>query len=278
MNPNFIQWNPNPEILNIFGFSLRYYGLLFGTGLIVSIIILKRIFEKEKIPLENLEKLSSYSILGILLGARLVHCIFYDPMYYLDNPLEILLPIQALPNGDFSFVGYRGLASHGGVLGLIIALIIYTKKTKQPLLKTIDLIAIVAPIGGFFIRLANLMNSEIIGIPTNLPWAFVFERVDNIPRHPAQLYEAITYLLISIVLLKIYQKKGEVLSGGFLFGLSLILVFIARFFIEFIKEHQVDYENDMLLDMGQLLSIPYVLIGVAFILFAIKSGKNLSQV
>lgn len=274
MNPEFINWNPNPEIIKIFGFSIRYYSLLFATGLITSFLILKRIFRQENIPIENLEKLATYSVIGILVGARLVHCIFYDPSHYIENPLEIILPIQTLPNGEITFTGYRGLASHGGVLGLVIGLIIYTRKTKQSLLLTIDLIAIVAPIGGFFIRLANLMNSEIIGTQTNLPWAFVFERVDNIPRHPAQLYEGITYLIISFILLRIYQIKRTEIPKGFLFGMSLIFVFTARFFIEFIKENQVDYESEMIIDMGQLLSIPYLIIGIFMMIYSKRKIKN----
>ncbi|MEN8138906.1 MAG: prolipoprotein diacylglyceryl transferase [Bacteroidota bacterium] len=272
MAQEFINWNPNPEIINFFGISIRYYGLLFVSGLIISYFILKRIFENEHIPIEALEKLATYSILGILIGARLIHCIFYDPTYYLNNPIEIFLPIQILPGGEIEFTGYRGLASHGGVLGLIIALILYSKKTKQSIIKTIDLIAIVAPIGGFFIRMANLMNSEIIGKPSTLPWSFIFERVDYIPRHPTQIYEGLSYLLISFILFRLYKLKEY--RKGYLFGMSLILVFTARFFIEFVKEHQVDYESQMILDMGQILSIPYILIGIGFVISSIKHSKN----
>lgn len=272
MIENYINWNPDPEIINVFGFSLRYYGLLFVSGLIVSYLILKKIFDKENIPIENLEKLSTYSVLGILIGARLVHCIFYDPMYYIEKPLEIFLPIQILPNGNFEFTGYRGLASHGGVLGLIIALIIYSRKTKQSILQTVDLIAIVAPIGGFFIRMANLMNSEIIGKPSTLSWAFIFERVDNIPRHPTQIYEGLSYVLISLILYYLYLSR--IYKKGYLFGMSLILVFTARFFIEFVKEHQVDYESQMILDMGQVLSIPYILIGIGFVIYSKKTYEK----
>jgi phosphatidylglycerol---prolipoprotein diacylglyceryl transferase len=271
MNQEFIKWNPDPEIINLFGFSLRYYGILFASGIFISYLFLKRIFHKEDIAIENLEKLATYSVFGIIIGARLVHCIFYDPMYYLENPLEIILPIQYLPNGEFELTGYRGLASHGGVLGLIVALVLYTKKTGQPILHTIDLMAIVAPIGGFFIRMGNLMNSEIIGKPTNIAWAFIFERVDNIPRHPTQIYEGLSYLIISFILFQLYKPQKN--QSGFLFGMSLILVFTARFFIEFVKEHQVDYESQMILDMGQVLSIPYILIGIGFIIYS-KSKKS----
>lgn len=273
---NYIHWDVNPEIINLWGFSLRYYGLLFVTGIILSIYVLKWIFNNEKIPIENLDKLSIYGIVGILLGARLGHCLFYEPAYYLDNPIEMFFPIRFLDEGGIKFTGYQGLASHGGVLGLIIALIIYARKTKQSIINTIDLIAVVAPLAGGFIRIANLMNSEIIGMPTSKSWAFVFERVDNIPRHPAQLYEAIAYFSIFIIMIVLYKMKREKLKNGFLFGLAVVLIFIARFFIEFIKERQVAFEENLKLDMGQILSIPYILIGIGFIVFGLWKTKKMS--
>ncbi len=277
MTLNYIHWNIDPEIINIFGISIRYYGLFFVTGLILCVYILDWIFKKENIPQVNLEKLSIYGMIGILVGARLGHCLFYEPAYYLSNPLEMLLPIKFLKEGGIEFIGYQGLASHGGALGLIIALILYSRKTKQSIIHTIDLIAVVAALGGGFIRLGNLMNSEIIGMPTTKPWGFIFERIDNIPRHPAQLYEAISYFLIFIIMIALYKTKREQLKNGFFFGLTLVLIFTARFFIEFIKERQVAFEANMNLDMGQILSIPYILIGIAFIIFGIrKTNKMLS--
>ena len=270
----YIHWNIDPEILNIFGVSIRYYSLLFVFGLILSIFILRWIFKKENIAVENLEILSLYGFIGILVGARLGHCLFYEPTYYLANPLEIFLPIKLLQEGGFKYTGYQGLASHGGALGLIIALILYSRKTKQPLISTIDFIAIVAGLSAGFIRLANLMNSEIIGMPTTRPWGFIFERIDNIPRHPAQLYEAIAYFLIFIVMLTLYKIKRDKLGNGFFFGLVLVLIFTARFFIEFIKEKQVAFEANMQLDMGQILSIPYILVGVVFIIYGIRKTKR----
>ncbi|MEI8048806.1 MAG: prolipoprotein diacylglyceryl transferase [Bacteroidota bacterium] len=272
---NYIHWNIDPEIVNVFGISLRYYGVFFVGGLILCIYILSRIFKNENIPLENLEKLSIYGIIGIFLGARLAHCLFYEPSYYFSHPLEIILPIQPTADGGYKFSGYQGLASHGGTLGLIIALIIYAKKTKESIIKTIDLIAIVAPIGACFIRLANLMNSEIIGIPTNVPWAFIFVSEDNLPRHPAQLYEAISYLLIFPLMLYLYKTRRENLKDGFFFGLVITLIFVARFFIEFIKEKQVPFEEQMKFDMGQLLSIPFIVLGIGFMIYGlVKTKKN----
>ncbi len=252
MAGNYIYWNVNPEIINIFGISIRYYGLLFVGGLILSIYILNKIFKLEGIPQEYLEKLSLYGMIGIIIGARLGHCLFYEPSYYLTHPLEMILPIQQQPGGGFTFTGYQGLASHGGAIGILIALIIYHRKTKQSMLKTIDLVSIVGPLAGCFIRLGNLMNSEIIGLPTTMPWAFVFARVDNIPRHPAQLYEAIAYLLIFLTMLSLYKKWRRKQLNGLFFGLTLTLVFVARFLIECIKENQVDFEDNLTINMGQI--------------------------
>ena len=273
---DYIYWNPDPEIANVFGFSLRYYSLLFVGGILLSLYSFTRLFKNENISSANLEKLVIYVMVGIVLGARLGHCLFYEPSYYLSHPLEILLPVQFLPDGGFKFTGYQGLASHGGALGVLIALVIYSLKTKEPLLKILDLIAIVGPLEGVFIRLGNLMNSEIIGTPTTKPWAFVFERVDNIPRHPSQIYEAAAYLLIFGIVVFMYKKKGKELRHGFFFGLTLVLVFTARFLIEFVKERQVSFEENMTFDMGQLLSIPYILVGIGFIIYGMK-GRNKDQ-
>jgi phosphatidylglycerol---prolipoprotein diacylglyceryl transferase len=271
---NYIHWNIDPEILNLFGISIRYYGILFVGGLILCFYILNWIFKNENISTDKLEKLSIYGVIGIIIGARLGHCLFYEPAYYLNHPLEMILPIQQTPDGGYKFSGYQGLASHGGTIGLLIALIIYSLKTKEPIIKTIDLIAVVAPLGSCFIRLGNLMNSEIIGIPTNVPWAFIFVRVDNLPRHPAQLYEAIVYLLIFGLLIYLYKTNRTKLQNGFFFGLSISLIFIARFIIEFLKEKQVAFEEHMKLNMGQILSIPFIILGIGFIVFGLAKTKK----
>ena len=272
---NYIHWDIDPEIVNIFGISIRYYGCLFVGGLILCIYILSWIFKKENISPDKLEKLSVYGMIGIFVGARLGHCLFYEPSYYFSHPLEIILPIQPTAGGGYKFSGFQGLASHGGTLGLMIALILYARKTKESIIKTIDLIAIAAPLGACFIRLANLMNSEIIGIPTNVPWAFIFVREDSLPRHPAQLYEAISYLLIFGLMLYLYKTRREYLKNGFFFGVVITLIFVARFFIEFIKEKQVPFEEQMQFDMGQLLSIPFIVLGIGFIIYGlIKTKKN----
>ncbi|MCG8582249.1 MAG: prolipoprotein diacylglyceryl transferase [Bacteroidales bacterium] len=266
MQLNYINWNPNPEIVNLFGISIRYYGLLFVSGLILSIVVLQYLYKREGLPKSHLDKLTNFGLIGIIIGARLGHCLFYEPAYYLAHPLEMLLPIKILESGGIELTGYKGLASHGGALGLIIALIIYSRVTKHKLLDALDLLAIVAGLGAGFIRLANLMNSEIVGQPSNVPWAFIFKQVDMLPRHPAQLYEALCYFAIFGLMLFLYRTNKDRLKNGTAFGLVLTLIFITRFFLEFIKEHQVSFEDKLMLNMGQLLSIPYIITGFVFIL------------
>jgi phosphatidylglycerol---prolipoprotein diacylglyceryl transferase len=273
---NYIHWNPDPEIINIFGFSLRYYGILFVGGLILCIYILGWIFKRENIPSENLDKLSIYGMIGIVVGARLGHCLFYEPSYYLLHPLEMILPITFPPEGGIKLTGYQGLASHGGVLGLLIALYFYSRRTKHSMIDTIDLIAVVSGLSFGFIRLGNFMNSEIIGMQTTKPWGVIFERVDNIPRHPAQLYEAISYFIIFAAMMILYKKRRDRFKNGFFFGLGSVLFFMARFVIEFVKEDQVGFEEGMTLNMGQLLSIPFILVGIGFMIYGLWKTKKLS--
>jgi prolipoprotein diacylglyceryl transferase len=273
---NYIHWNPDPEIINIFGISIRYYGLLFVSGLILCIYILRWIYKRENLPSENLERLSIYGMIGIMAGARLGHCLFYEPSYYLSHPLEMILPVTFPPDGGVKFIGYQGLASHGGALGLLIALYFYSRKTKHSMIDTIDLIAVVAALECGFIRLGNFMNSEIIGIPTTKPWSVIFERVDNVPRHPAQLYEAISYFIIFTIMMILYKKMRDRLKNGLLFGLVLVLGFTARFIIEFVKENQIGFEDGMTFNMGQLLSLPYIFVGIGFVIFGIRKTIKLS--
>jgi phosphatidylglycerol---prolipoprotein diacylglyceryl transferase len=271
---NYINWNVDPVIINVFGISIRYYGLLFVSGLILCIYILGWIYKREHIPSKNLEKLSIYGMIGILAGAILGHCLFYEPSYYLSHPLEVILPITFSPDG-IKFIGYQGLASHGGVLGLLIALYFYSRKTKHSMIDTIDLIAVVAALEFGFIRLGNFMNSEIIGIPSTKPWSIIFERVDNVPRHPAQLYEAISYFIIFTIMMILYTKMRDKLKNGFFFGLATVLCVTARFTIEFIKENQVGFEDGMIFNMGQLLSLPYLVVGIGFIIYGITKTRKL---
>lgn len=271
--PLYVTWDVDPNIIDTNGFTLGYYNVLFVTGLILSAWIVKKIFKREGLSEDDYARLALYCLIGIVAGARLGHCLFYQPDYYLKHPLEMLLPFS-WKSGTFEFTGYRGLASHGGAIGLIIAVLLFYRKTGIHFLTTFDYIAIVAPLGGAFIRLGNLMNSEIIGNPTELPWAFIFTRVDSIPRHPAQLYEAIAYLIFFLIIFTIYHKRGKTLKRGLLFGLVLILIFTFRFFIEFLKQEQVAFEKGLILNMGQWLSIPFILMGFYLLFFYRDPGHK----
>ena len=265
----YVVWDINPEIIN--GLPIRYYSVLWAVGLLLAASVMEKMYKKESKP-ENLSyTLFLYCFVGIVFGARVGHCLFYEPDYYLSHPLEIILPFRIV-NDDFTWTGYQGLASHGGTLGLMITLILFSRKTKENLIETLDKIAIVTPITASCIRFANLMNSEIIGKPTDVPWAFVFTSEDLVPRHPAQLYEALAYLLLFFIMIYLYKKYHDKLHKGFYFGLCLTYIFTFRFFIELLKENQVAFESGMTFNMGQLLSIPFVIIGVYF-LFFYKSSK-----
>lgn len=259
-----IHWNIRPEIFSIGSFELRYYTLCFLLAFISSYVLMLRIFKRENKPQELLDQLSIYIFLGTLLGARLGHCLFYEFDYYKDHLLEMLLPFTYI-NGEFKLTGFHGLASHGGALGILVGLFLFCRTTKTNFLWITDRLVIVIPLAGAFVRVGNFFNSEIIGLPSDLPWAVVFEQIDQIPRHPAQLYEAICYVLIFILLWNIYHRKA-VLKPGLIFGVFLILLFGARFGLEFVKENQEAFEEGMKFNMGQLLSVPFIALG-CYLLF-----------
>jgi len=268
---NYILWNPNDAIFDLGFFALRYYSLFFMLAFASSYLVVKRQFLKHHLSVELLDKLSIYVFLGTLAGARLAHCLFYDFAYFSQHPLEILLPVRFNP--EFQITGFQGLASHGGGLGIILSLVFFSRNYRIKLWFLLDQISLVVPLAGFFIRLGNLMNSEIIGKPTDMPWAFVFLREDQTPRHPAQLYEAISYLLIFLLMNKLIQKGQR--RQGYYFGLVLALIFSIRFLIEFLKEIQSPFEAGLLLDMGQLLSIPFIVAGLAIVVIKRKpDGKK----
>jgi len=264
----YIVWDPSP----IGPFGLRWYSLCWLVGLLLAYFIVRYLFKKDKIKQELFEPLFIYCFIGILVGSRLGHCIFYQPDYFLTSwkgVVEMFLPIRIGPeetfmgnHWGFSLTGYQGLASHGGTLGLMIALWLYCRWSKISLWKILDFIAIATPTTACFIRLGNLMNSEIIGKITEVPWAFIFERVDTMPRHPGQLYEAIAYALFFFVGWYFYKKYPEKVGTGFFFGLCITLIFTFRFFIEYTKDIQEAFEASMPLDMGQILSIPFIILGV----------------
>lgn len=268
----YILWNPNLVAFHLGPMSIRWYSLCWLLGLASAYFIVKRLYKEQKIKPELFDPLFIYCFVGILIGARLGHCLFYEPDYFLSSGkhiVEMILPIHFMADGSWKFTGYEGLASHGGTIGLIIALWLYVRRTKVNIWRVLDNVAIATPVTACFIRLGNLMNSEIIGKATDVPWAFIFERVDMTPRHPGQLYEAIAYAIFFVIGWYLYRKKPQRVGTGFFFGLCITLIFTARFFIEFTKDIQEEFEASMLLNMGQLLSIPFVIIGI----LCMKGGK-----
>ncbi|CAN5250677.1 prolipoprotein diacylglyceryl transferase [soil metagenome] len=263
---SYIRWDIDPEIFAGFEF-LRWYGLCWTIGIILGYRLMLRIYRVEGLSQSDLDKLTTYVILGAIIGARLGHVLFYDPLYYLSNPIEIL-PIRISPT--LQFTGLAGLASHGGILGALVALYLYKRKFRKDYLWTLDRLVIAGALLGGFIRIGNLMNSEMVGTPSQLPWAFIFSRIDQIPRHPAQLYEALFYLSISLILFLVYQSGKVSQYKGFLFGLGIFLLFLQRFLVEYLKENQVEFEQQLQLNMGQLLSIPLIITGICLMGWSIK--------
>lgn len=258
-----IPWNVNPEIFRIGSFAVRWYGLLFASGFLFSYFIMSKIFKNENLDQVVLNRLTIYMAAGVIIGARLGHILFYQPADYFRHPLEILM------------IWHGGLASHGGAIGILIALWLFKRKEKKDYFWILDRIAIVAALCSFLIRMGNLMNSEIYGVETTLPWGFVFLRNHEVvPKHPTQIYEGLAYLLIFFLLYYLYwRKKGEHYQG-MLVSLICILVFTSRFFIEFLKEDQVAFESAMKLNMGQWLSIPFIIMGIVGLYLSLKYKKR----
>lgn len=258
---SYIAWNPDPVIIDLGFYSLRWYSLLFALGFVFGYIILRNHFKKAGLGEEMLERLTIYVVLATIIGARLGHCLFYDWGYYSEHILEIFLPFRFEP--EFEFIGFRGLASHGGIFGIVVAVLLYSRKYKVKALWVFDKLSLVGALAGACIRFGNLMNSEIIGKPADVPWAFIFERVDAVPRHPGQLYEALSYLTIFAILYVLNRNSKR--EAGFIFGVFFTLLFTARFIIEFFKADQSAFEAGMTFNMGQLLSIPFILLGLIII-------------
>lgn len=273
---NYITWNVDPEIFHLGPLSIRWYGLMFAFAFLSGYLVFTRALKIKRLDAEMLDQLLIYVAVGTIVGARLGHCLFYEPEYYLSNPVEILK------------IWKGGLASHGAAIGILIALWLYVRKYKLSFLWLIDRLVIVVPLAGAFIRTGNLFNSEIYGRATDVPWAFLYVRdvvrdpntgaiLPNVPSHPTQIYEALSYLVIFVILLLYYRKNKDKVRDGFIFGVFLILLFTARFFIEFIKNDQVSFESGMTLNMGQLLSLPFILIGVFLIYWTGKHPKYFSK-
>ncbi|MCU4173437.1 prolipoprotein diacylglyceryl transferase [Carboxylicivirga sp. N1Y90] len=257
---NYINWNVDPEIFS-FGFiSVRYYGLFFAIGFMLGYYILEKMFKSENLQQEWLDKLFMYVVISTVVGARLGHVIFYGWDYYSKNL------------GDIIKIWEGGLASHGGAIGIITAIYFYSKYvTRKNMLWTLDRLAVPVALAAMFIRLGNLMNSEIYGHVTDLPWGFIFERMgETEAKHPTQIYEALCYLLTFVVLFFSYWRTKAKDMQGLLFGIYLIGIFVSRFFIEFVKEDQEAWEATMTLNMGQWLSIPFILVGVYLIFNALR--------
>jgi prolipoprotein diacylglyceryl transferase len=250
-------WNVNPILVQIGPLAIRWYGLFFAAAFLVGFWIEEWIYRREGKDTRLLDSLLIQMLVGGVVGARLGHVAFYDPQYYFSHPLDIVK------------IWEGGLASHGGAAGILLALYLYARRAgSPPYLWLLDRVVIPTALGGFFIRLGNLFNSEIVGTPTSVWWGVVFDRVDPVPRHPVQLYEALAYLLAFLVLLRAYTRGGEGAREGSLLGLFLVLVFSARFLLEFVKTPQAEYEAGFLLTVGQMLSVPFIIAGVVLILRA----------
>ena len=269
---NYIVWNVSPTAFTIpdvvpllGGHEIRWYGILFALAFVAGYYIMQRIFKKEGESEKLLDSLFTYMIIFTVVGARLGHCLFYEPAYYLSHPIEILK------------IWEGGLASHGASIGILIGLWLFSKKNKKSFLWTMDRVVIPVALGGAFIRMGNLMNSEIFGHITTLPWGFYFKQYydpafTTDPRHPTQIYEALSYLTIFLITIRMYIKADGLPRPGTIFGWFLILLFTVRFLIEFLKEPQVGFEEHMILNMGQLLSIPFIIAGIVILWYS-KKGK-----
>lgn len=261
----YFKWNMDREIMHLFGpFSLHWYSLFFIAGILVGNFIFLTFVKREGKPLQLCEQLLYYIVIGTVVGARLGHCLFYDPIGYLSNPLTILK------------VWEGGLASHGGYAGVLISIFLFSRKhPEMPFFWIADRITIVSILAGAFIRIGNFFNSEIIGRVTDFKWAIIFQKVDNYPRHATQLYESFGYLTISFILYLVYRFTSIKEYRGRLLGLACVLAFSFRAFIETFKENQVSFEGNLPFNMGQLLSVPFILLGL-FLLLGIQSKKNVS--
>jgi prolipoprotein diacylglyceryl transferase len=267
---SFITWTADPAIFVIGPREIRWYGLMFALGFLIGYKIVEKMFKKESIPEEWLDKILIYTMLGTVIGARLGHCLFYDPGHYLANPVEMLK------------VWEGGLASHGGVIGIIISIYFFSKRVShKPMMWAFDRLVVPTGLVSAMIRFGNLMNHEIYGYATDYPWGFRFienlgqwrrgaEPIFTAPSHPTQLYEAISYLITFAISMWLYWKKDAYKKQGLIFGVFMIGIFLSRFFIEFLKNDQESFEATMTLNMGQWLSIPFVLAGVWFIYNALR--------
>ncbi|WP_133273855.1 prolipoprotein diacylglyceryl transferase [Hymenobacter radiodurans] len=265
----YITWDVAPEIVKIGPLTLRWYGLLFMSGFVLGSFVLSHIYRSERVSPQWVDVITIYMLVGTIVGARLGHCLFYDPGYYLTHPLDILK------------IWEGGLASHGATLGILLAVWLFSRNNKFDYLWTLDRIVIVVALGGALIRLGNLFNSEIFGHETTVPWAFKFVRDTEhlvngvaVPRHPTQIYESLFCVFLLVLLYLMWNRTKEKTPRGQLFGLFVVLLFTFRFLVEFLKEDQSDFESGMVLNMGQILSIPLIFMGLWVLLRAGKWPSN----
>lgn len=260
--PLAVTWDVNPALFHLGSFEVRYYGVLWAVALGISAYIFHHIMIREGLSEKTFDSVFWFGVISTVLGSRLGHCLFYDPGYYLTHPIEILDIRQG------------GMASHGAAIGLLIGLWLFSRKNKLPYIWSLDRISIVVAISGVAVRLGNLMNSEIYGTVTALPWGFIFVRDgETLPKHPTQIYEALCYLVLFVILLWMYYKRDLARRRpGVMFGFFLIVLFGTRFLIEFIKNPQVDFEQTMVLNMGQLLSIPFIVAGIIILSLALHKA------
>ncbi|CAM1346584.1 prolipoprotein diacylglyceryl transferase [Tenacibaculum crassostreae] len=274
MNFLSIVWDWNPEIMNIGGFGIRWYSLMFVAAFVLGLRLMKKIYITDNISVEKLDPLFMYVFVSMLIGMRLGDVFFYSWDYYQNHLLEIILPIKKQEGASalfglldgWKFTGFTGFASHGAAIAIPIAMYFYAKKHLQkPWLFILDRLGIMVALAGFFIRFGNFFNSEIYGKPTGSSFGVIFKRAgETVPRHPTQLYEAFSYLVLFFALWYFYWKTDKKNQTGFLFGLFMVVLWSLRFVIEFLKEAQVEGREDWVfntLNTGQVLSIPLVLIG-----------------
>jgi len=277
-----VVWNPDLGI-DLGFFTIRYYSLMYVIGFIFGYWIIKKVFEREGENTELLDPLLMYVFLGVIIGARLGHVFFYDWPYFKHHILEIFLPVQFEP--EFRFTGFQGLASHGATIGIAIAIYLFWRKYKDKIVHKnfiwwADRMILAIPLGAAAIRIGNLINSEIVGKPTGSDYGFIFVRLgENFPRHPVQLYEAAAYLILLILVLYLYWKTDITRRyPGMLFGIFFTYLWAVRFVLEFWKRPQRDIPSPLMewtgLTMGQILSIPGLLIGLYFIYYGWKHQQN----
>lgn len=260
-----IIWNPDPVAFYLGEMPVRYYSLLLTGGFLLGYFFARFVYKRENVDRYVLESFGIWLIIGIIVGGRLGHCLVYEFDYYIQRPLEIFLPWEGTMGKDAKFTGFKGFSSHGWIAGLFLAIYINSRIQKISWLWVVDRFALLGLLPGALVRIGNLMNSEMVGTPTQLPWAFIFTKIDDIPRHPAQLYESLFYLLFFLGLFIYYLRKTNSLPNGTYLGIVLTVVFVFRFFIEFIKMDQVPSEASMSLNFGQWLSLPFIVVGLLLI-------------